>query len=188
MAKRPLAPLMEIGTPVLDISGASPYVERQAAFDAFLTKGGVYDKIYSYWKSIYLKGLTDDFIDELSVAAPNMPSDQILVAIWHLGGAMSRVPEKDTAFGKRQAPYMLSYDCSWSDPALGDTVIEWTRAHIAAAQSEAAGGQYLNFPGVGENNEELVKAAYGANYDRLKGVKRKYDPGNFFRINQNIKP
>lgn len=182
------AVLRQIGTPILDISGPGPYCAWQASFDPFFSRGTVYEEIYAYWKSLYLGGLTDAHIDELVVTAQGMPSEQCLMAIWHLGGAMARVPEDATAFGKRNAPYMLSYDSCWTDPALTKTVIAWTRAQVAAAQRHASGGLYLNFPGVGENTEDLVRAAYGNNFARLSKVKRRYDPGNQFRINQNIKP
>lgn len=182
------AALRNIGTPVLDLSGAGPYCVWQSSFDPFFSNGAVYDSIYAYWKSLYLRAMSDDQIEELVEAAKSMPSDQCLIALWHLGGAMSRVGETDTAFGKRNAPYLLSFDSCWTDSVQSDTVIAWTRAQIAAAERHGAGGLYLNFPGVGDDSEDLVRAAYGKNYDRLAAIKAQYDPTNRFRINQNIRP
>ena len=180
--------LRDIGDPVLDLSGNAPYCTWQSSFDPFFSQGAVYEDIYAYWKSLYLSGLTDALVDELVETARTAPSEQCLVAIWHLGGQMAKVAEDATAFGKRNAPYLLSYDSCWTDPEMSDQVISWTRAQIAAAERHGAGGLYLNFPGMGEDNDELVQAAYGANYARLAEVKKRYDSGNFFRINQNIRP
>lgn len=182
------APLRGIGEPVLDLSGVAPYCTWQSSFDPFFARNGVYDAIYAYWKSTYLSALSDGHIDELVESAKSAPSEQCLIAIWHLGGAMTRVPENATAFGRRNAPYLLSYDSCWTDPSLSDEVIAWTRAQIVAAEGRGASGLYLNFPGVGENNEELVRAAYGDNYTRLAEIKGRYDSNNMFRVNQNIPP
>lgn len=83
---------------------------------------------------------------------------------------------------------MLSFDSCWTGRTLTDSVIDWTRAQVAASQPFGAGGLYLNFPGVGETSEDLVREAYGPNYARLADIKRRYDPDNLFRVNQNIRP
>jgi FAD/FMN-containing dehydrogenase len=186
--ERALAPLMKIGRPILDLSGRGPYTQWQKAFDPFFVPGAVYPKLYAYWKSLYLHGLDDGLIDDLIGRARVLPSEQCLVAMWQLGGAMARVPESATAFGKRSAPFLLSYDSCWTDPNLNDQIIAWTRQQISDAKPYSPGGSYLNFPGVGEDNEALVRAAYGLNYERLTQVKRAYDPMNLFRMNQNISP
>ena len=103
-------------------------------------------------------------------------------------GAVARTAPTATAFGRRTAPYLLSYDSCWIDPALGDAVIAWTKAQIDFAAGHSPGGSYLNFPGVGAVDLEAVKAAYGENYDRLRRIKARYDPHNMFRLNQNIPP
>ena len=186
--EKALRPLMGIGKPVLDLSGRGPYTQWQSAFDPFFVTGGVYSRILAYWKSIYLNGLDDTLIDDLVDRAQNLPSEQCLVAIWQLGGAMARVAEEATAFGKRTAPFLLSYDSCSTDPNQSEKIISWTRSQIAAAEPHSPGSSYLNFPGVGEDNEDLVRKAYGTNYDRLAKIKRTYDPMNLFRMNQNIKP
>lgn len=98
------APLHAIGSPILDISGPGPYCAWQAGFDPFLSRGPVLEEIYACWKALYLGRLSDEHIDQLAQMAGTMPSEECLIAIWHLGGAMARVPEDATTFGKREAP------------------------------------------------------------------------------------
>ena len=101
---------------------------------------------------------------------------------------MSRVGETDTAYGGRDTPYLVTGEASWTDPAKTDEAIAWSRGLWAAMEKHSTGGMYLNFPGLGEEKEELVRAGYGVNYDRLAELKAKYDPQNLFRMNINISP
>ena len=180
--------LRSIGSPILDMSGPGPFCAWQSGFDPFFSRGPVRQELYAYWKATYLGEMTDAYVDHIVQVARDLPTEECLIAHWHLGGAMARVPEDATAFGKRNAKYMLSFDSSWTDQTLTDAVRTWTRAQVAAVEPFTSGGLYLNFPGVGENSEELVRAAYGANYGRLAEIKRRYDPENLFRVNQNIQP
>ena len=93
-----------------------------------------------------------------------------------------------TAYGERGAPYLFSFDTTWSDPADSELNIGWTRRHWDELHRFSSGSLYLNFPGFGEQNDQLVQDAYGANYQRLVALKRRYDPHNLFRMNQNIDP
>ena len=183
-----LAGLKSLGEPILDLSGVGPYTAWQQAFDPFFADGQAHDRIYAYWKSLYLSDLNDAVIADIAARARTFPAPECLVALWHLGGAVARVPEADTAFGKRTAPYLLSFDSCWTDPALSDRVTEWTRAQVQTMEAYSPGGSYLNFPGVGTADPEAVKAAYGANFSRLSRIKMQYDPDNLFRLNQNIPP
>ena len=132
-----------------DLSGRGPFTTWQKAFDPFFVPGSVYPEIFAYWKSIYLRGLDDGLIDELVGRWRSVPTDQCLVALWHLGGAIARPTVGDTAFGKRTAPYLLSFDSCWTDRRQTDAVVHWTRDQIDAAKPHSPGGSYLNFPGVG---------------------------------------
>jgi FAD/FMN-containing dehydrogenase len=181
--ERALMPLRELATPVLDLSATMPYAVLQTGFDWAFPKGWYY-----YWKSLYLDGLGDDVIAAILDLARDRPSPQALVALWQLGGAPSRVGATDTAFGRRDAPFLLSFDTTWSDEALSEQCVAWTRKAWADMQRFNSGGLYLNFAGFGEEKEDLVRAGYGANYDRLVELKNRYDPTNLFRMNQNIKP
>jgi FAD/FMN-containing dehydrogenase len=101
---------------------------------------------------------------------------------------MSRVGETETAYGGRDAAFLVTGEASWDDPALNDTAIAWGRESWAAMEPHSSGGLYLNFAGLGEENEALVRAAYGANFVRLVGLKATYDPTNLFSMNLNIPP
>ena len=86
------------------------------------------------------------------------------------------------------ANVQLGIDATWDDPAESETVISWTRQFLDEMKPYSPGGLYVNFAGFGEEGNDLVKAAYGAHYERLVALKNKYDPTNLFQLNQNIKP
>src|SRR5262249_19844488 len=176
-------PLRELGKPLIDLSGPWPWVGLQSGFDALFPKGGFY-----YWKSRALAELSDAAIDDIADYAGRRPSPLTDVSVWHNGGAMSDAGETDTAYGGRDAKFLVTGEASWSDPAVTDDGIAWGRAFWEAMGRHSTGGMYLNFPGFGEEKEELVKAGYGANYERLRQLKAKYDPMNVFRMNLNVPP
>ncbi len=182
--ERVVQPLRELGTPLADLSGPMPYTVLQRAFDPFFPKG----ELLYYVKSLNLDHFSDEAIEVLLSHAAQRPSPLTLVLIWHQGGAISRVGAEETAFGRRDAPFMLSIDSAWTDPRDTEKNISWSRALWSAMRPFSTGGLYLNFPGLGEEKEVLVRAAYGPNYDRLVALKNKYDPTNLFRMNQNIAP
>jgi FAD/FMN-containing dehydrogenase len=182
--ERALRPLRELAQPVLDLSGILPYTAIQSSFDWVFAKG-----LLCYWKSLYVEVVTDELIHALCGLAADRPSALSPLNIWHNGGAMARVGAGDTAFGRRDAPYMLSVDSTWTDARETERNISWTReAWTSLQRYSSTGGLYLNFPGLGEEPEKLLRAAYGANYDRLAALKARYDPTNLFRMNLNIKP
>ena len=176
-------PLRELGTPLLDLSGPAPYTGIQSSFDPLFPKGNLY-----YWKSAYVDDFSDACIDTIVDAAEKRPSHMPDIPIWHLGGAMSRVPENATAYGRRDARFLVTAEANWVDQADNDRNIKWARDLVAALQPFSRGGLYLNFPGFGEEKEAMLRGAYGSNYDRLVALKRQYDPGNVFRMNLNIPP
>jgi FAD/FMN-containing dehydrogenase len=179
-----IQPLRELGTPLLDLSGPLPWTVVQAAFDPFFPKG---QRQY-YFKSRYLKDLSNETIDAIIPQAINPPTPAILIALWHYGGAMSRVGEDATAFMGRHAPFLFSVDAIWDDRADTDRVLAYSRQFLASMEPYSPGGLYVNFAGLGEESEKLVQAAYGSHYERLVMLKNIYDPGNLFRLNQNIEP
>ena len=176
-------PLRELGQPLIDLSGPWPWLGLQSGFDALFPKGGLY-----YWKSRALAELSGAAINEIADWAGRRPTPQTDIVIWHHGGAMSQVDEAATAYGGRDAPFLVTGEVSWTDPAQNDEAIAWGREFWAAMGKHSTGGIYLNFPGLGEEKEELVRAGYGSNYDRLVTLKTKYDPANLFRMNLNITP
>jgi FAD/FMN-containing dehydrogenase len=178
-----LQPLREMATPLIDLSGPWPYLGLQSGFDPMFPAGGHY-----YFKSLYLNDCDEAAQDDMIRLAETRPSPESLIVLWHLGGALARVAEGDTAFGKRSAPYLYSLDTTWTDPQDNERCIDWSRKAWASMQRHGTGGLYLNFGGFGEEKDALARAAYGNNYDRLVELKSTYDPGNLFRANQNIQP
>jgi FAD binding domain/Berberine and berberine like len=175
-------PLRELATPLLDLSGPMPYTTIQGSFDPFFPKGMLY-----YWKSTYVEQLSDGLLDALCQLAAERPSARTTMDIWPQRGAAARVRAEDTAFGRRP-PYLIAFESSWTDPQETEANIAWARGAYSSMQRFASSGIYLNFPGFGEEQEELVRAAYGTNYERLARLKAQYDPANLFRMNQNIQP
>ena len=178
-------PLRELAEPLLDFSGQMPYCEVQRIFDGLFPKG----VHRAYFKSVYLNGFDDGMIDQIARRATDRPTDLTLCSVWYMGGATSRVAADATAFGDRGMAWMLSIDAIWQDPVDDARTLAWARAFWADMKHHSGGRAYLNFAGLGEEGEELVRTSYGAdNYQRLVALKTKYDPANLFRLNQNIKP
>jgi FAD/FMN-containing dehydrogenase len=180
-----LQPLRELGELVTDFSGRMGYCEMQQLFDTVIPFG----QHRCYWKSRYLSGLPDDAIDRILEGNVRPPSPTTLSSIWNFGGATARVGAGETAFGDRSMPWMFSIDSIWSSPEDDEANVAWTRDFWQRMEPHSHEGRiYLNFPGLGEEGEELVRRTYGDNFGRLRAIKRRYDPGNVFRFNQNISP
>ncbi|MGH6830352.1 MAG: BBE domain-containing protein, partial [Methylocella sp.] len=183
--ERLLQPLRELGEPVADLSGRMNYCDVQRLFDTVIPFG----KHRCYWKSHYLSDLGDDVIDRIIAGNANPPSPNTLSSIWNFGGATSRVDAAATAFGDRSMPYMFSIDSIWTEPEDDASNIAWTRDFWQRMKPHSHGGRiYLNFPGLGDEGEDLVSRTYGDNFRKLTVIKKKYDPDNMFRFNQNIRP
>jgi FAD/FMN-containing dehydrogenase len=181
---RVTAQLRNFGEPLVDFSGAMPYRTIQGMYDALFPKG----RDRCYWKSTYLRELSDQVIDEIVAGLSERPSEMTFTSIWKFAGAVQRVPTEATAFGDRSMPFMLSLDAIWTRPDDDDANISWARRLWTRMQRHSTGRLYLNFPGHGEG-ETLVRDAFGAEtYARLQKIKSKYDPENLFRMNQNIVP
>jgi FAD/FMN-containing dehydrogenase len=180
-----LQPLRELGDPVVDFSGQMAYRDVQQLFDTVIPFG----KHRCYWKSRFLGGLGDDVIDLIVDSNARPPSANTLSSIWNLGGATAQVDAEATAFGDRSMPWMVSIDSIWDTPDQDEANIAWTRDFWQRLQPYSHRDRiYLNFAGLGEDNDELTRRAFGTNYERLAAIKRRYDPTNMFRFNQNIPP
>jgi len=179
-----LAPLRELSDPVLDMSSVMPYTAVQTSQDHFYPES----ELQYYWKSTELERLDDEVIDALLDHAAERPSPRTHLIVWHQGGAMRRVGPDETAFGDRSAPYLLTLDSTWFDPARTEENVAWTREVWEDMQRFSGGGLYLNIAGMSEDGEDLVRSAYGSTYDRLVELKNRWDPDNLFRMNQNIEP
>jgi FAD/FMN-containing dehydrogenase len=181
--ERVLAPLRRFGQPLFDGIAARPYVELQSAFDAGAPHGW-----HCYWKSCELPTLTDQTIDLLAEHAHRIESARSYIIMFHLGGAVARVPEEATAYSQRGAVHNVNIDAVWLpvEDDCGDREPSWARAAYEALAPHEV-GVYVNF--LGEEGDERVRSAYGeTKYRRLAEIKAIYDPENVFRLNQNIRP
>jgi FAD/FMN-containing dehydrogenase len=175
-------PIKQFGSPVMDTIGPMPYCELNTMLDAAFPKGAL-----NYWKSSFLAQLSDEAIDSMIACFAVCPTPMGQVLIEHLHGAATRVSSSDTAFPHRAEGYNLLLVSEWMDHATTDRCIAWARDTYSAMGSFVASRRYVNYLGDDEEGDSLA-AAYGRNYQRLRELKAKYDPENFFHINQNIRP
>jgi hypothetical protein len=181
--ERLLAPVRQFATPIADMSGPFPYTILQSLFDEAFPSGWLY-----YWKSTYLNELSSELLEAFMMLGNNRSTPMSSVGLWMLGGAFGRVPENAMAFANRSAPFLGTVEATWLDPADSERCIAWAREAWATLRRFGPGGLYPNFAGLGEEKNELTRAAFGGNYDRLVELKTRYDPTNLFHINLNIPP
>jgi FAD/FMN-containing dehydrogenase len=179
--ERVLEPLRSFGTPLVDAIQAMPFPAMQRLIDASFPDG-----TFNYWRSTFLKELSDKAIDVIVSHANRMESPLSGVVVEFYGGAAGRVGAADTAFAQRQAEYNVGIMAQWTDDAGKERHIGWARAMSDALKPHASGGYLLNF--LSEENPDAVRAAFGTNHARLRALKAKYDPTNFFSLNQNVTP
>jgi hypothetical protein len=174
-------PLKAFGSPVLDLCEPKPYLTHQAMFDASFPHGRWY-----YMRACDVAELTDDVIDITVEHSMQIRSPLTSFPIWQMGGAVARVGEEHTAFNGRGAGHTFNITASTQTPEGFDEEREWSRNFWSALEPHHT-SVYVNF--LMDEGEERVREAYGAEkYDRLRALKRRYDPENFFRLNQNIPP
>jgi FAD/FMN-containing dehydrogenase len=178
--ERVARPLRDYGAPVEDRIGPIPYLQLQSAGDSNFPRGRRY-----YWKAQFMREISDRAIDTLLAAYETSPSGSLLV-LQQVGGAIARVPIAETPYANRDALYDCFPISIWDDPADDEAHIRWARDLWDAMRPFSTGGVYAN--NLGEEGADRVQAAYGENYPRLVAVKNKYDPNNFFSLNQNIRP
>jgi FAD/FMN-containing dehydrogenase len=177
-----MRPLKGFGSPVLDALGPMPYSQLNAMLDAAYPKGAL-----NYWKSNFLVGLSDDAIDTMIESFARCPSPMCQLLIEHFHGAATRVGVGDTAFPLRANGYNFLVLCQWMEPAISDRCIAWARQTYIDMTPFFASARYVNYLD-DDDVGDPVAAAYGPNYRRLQQLKTKYDPDNFFHMNQNIRP
>jgi hypothetical protein len=176
-----IAPLRKFGSPILDLCEPKPFLEHQAMFDPTFPHGRWY-----YMRACDVGELTDDVIDITVEHSMRIRSPLTAFPIWQGGGAVARVDEAETAFNGRGAGHSFNITSTTEGPEGFDEERGWARSFWSALTPHHT-SVYVNF--LMEEGEERVRQAYGATkYDRLKALKRKYDPDNFFRLNQNIPP
>ncbi len=177
--ERVIEPVRKFGPPIADMISRMPYTALQSMFDEALPPGR-----HNYWKSSWLGEASDEALDTIVQHASAMASPYSMVFLQHFHGAYSRVGAHETAYPHRDPSYNLLIFASWTDPAESEHV-GWARELFRAMQPHAAGKVFPNFLGQDEDAQR-VRSAYGENYERLLEVKNRYDPTNFFRMNQNI--
>jgi FAD/FMN-containing dehydrogenase len=179
--ERAVAGLRALGQPIADVISPHPFAGWQAAFDPLLTPGA-----RNYWKSHDFAGLPDEAIAAILDAIRTLPTPECEVFIAHVGGAMARVAPDATAWSNRHAHFVMNVHTRWREAAQDAACIAWTRQLFDRTAPFASGSVYVNF--MPDDEGDRVEKAYGPNYRRLAEIKRRYDPGNLFRINQNIRP
>lgn len=175
-------PLKRFGPPAMDAIGPMPYSQLNGMLDAAYPKGAL-----NYWKSSFLTQLSDEAIDTMIECFARCPTPMGQMLLEHFHGAATRVKVGDTAFPHRADGYNLLVLCEWMDPAITDRCIAWARETYAAMKPFMAPGRYVNYLADDEAGDPIA-AAYGPNYRRLQDLKKRYDPNNFFHVNQNIRP
>ncbi len=175
-------PLKQFGSPAVDAIGPMPYSDLNGMLDAGFPKGAL-----NYWKSSFLARLSDEAIDTMVDCFARCPTPMAQLLLEHFHGAATRVGVSDTAFPHRADGYNFLVLSEWIDPAQSERCIAWARETYAAMQPFMGSGRYVNYLGDDETGDPTA-AAYGPNYRRLKELKKRYDPGNFFHVNQNIRP
>ncbi len=179
--KKFVRPLKEFGNPVADVCQPKPFLTHQAMFDPSFVPGRWY-----YFKSCDVPGLTNEIIDTTVEHSLRIQSPLTSFPIWQMGGAVSRVADADTAFNGRNAGFTYNIGACTATADGFDEEREWVRNFWSALEPHFT-TVYVNF--LMDEGEDRVRQAYGGEkYDRLQALKRKYDPDNFFRINQNISP
>jgi FAD/FMN-containing dehydrogenase len=177
-----LRPFKAFGPPVMDAMGPIPYCAQNALFDAALPRGAL-----NYWKSQVLTDLSDEAIRVLADRFESSGSPMSQIVIEHFHGAASRVPMSATACAMRLSGYNVAIISQWMDPRQNDPCIAWCRGTFDALKPFLAETRYVNYLDHDEAGDPAA-AAYGANYSRLRELKAKYDPENFFHANVNIRP
>jgi FAD/FMN-containing dehydrogenase len=180
-AEKDVAPFRKVGKPIADVVGPAPYAGWQTAFDPLLTPG-----LRNYWKSHNFPALPDQALDALIRYTATLPTPHCEIFIGQLGGAAKRVAMDATAYAQRDAAYVMNVHTRWETPGEDAKCIAWARELFNAMKPFATGGVYVNF--MPEDETERVESAYGPNYRKLTELKRRFDPDNLFRLNQNIRP
>jgi len=181
LAEATFKPIREKFPPALDFVGPIPHPALQSMFDALYAPG-----LQWYWKADFVNELSDEAIARYIKHGSQLPTMQSTVHLYPVNGAAHRVGKNDTAWSYRDATWAEVIVGVDPDPGKKDLIVNWARQYWEDVHPYSAGGAYVNF--MMDEGQERVKASYRDNYERLAAIKRTYDPTNFFRVNQNIKP
>ena len=177
--ERATAELRSLGRPIADVVGPMAFVDWQAAFDPLLTPGA-----RNYWKSHDVASFSNEAIEIIRAAVAELPTDECEVFFGHVGGAMTRVAATATRVAEPRGAFAVNVHTRWREPRDDNRCRDWARRLHERLAPHAMGSIYVNF--IPEGDDDRVRDAYGPNYDRLLAIKRRIDPDNLFRGNQNI--
>jgi hypothetical protein len=175
-------PIRQFGPPILDFVGPIPYPALQSMFTPLYPPGQQW-----YWRADFVNELSDEAIAQHVKYGPQMPTWQSTMHLYPINGAVHRIGKKDTAFNYRESTWGSVIAGIDPDPSNKDKISQWTKDYWAALHPYSAGGAYVNMM-MDDEGQERVQASYRDNYARLAEIKKKYDPTNFFHVNQNIQP
>jgi len=176
-----LEPIRSYRPPAFEFFVPMPFPTLQGMFDGVYPAG-----LQWYWKADFFRELSDEAIEKHLEYASVLPTWQSTMHLYPVNGKVNRVGQADTAFSFRDAVWSEVIVGVDPDPANSGKIADWARAYYDALHPFSAGGAYVNF--MMEEGEDRIRATYQGNYDRLAAIKTKYDPGNFFSVNQNIRP
>lgn len=180
---RAMAPLLNaVPPPIFNWMSTMPFPAMQALFDPFFPKG-----LQWYWKGDFVQSLSDEAIEIHIQQAANAPSELSLMHLYPIDGAVHRINKNESAWNARDATWSMVIAGIDSNPQKAGPLMRWGRSYWEAVHKFNPGGSYINFM-MEDEGEARVKASYGDNYQRLATLKKKYDPANLFRVNQNIRP
>lgn len=179
--EKALQPIRDVAPRVAEHVGVMPYPALNSAFDALVPPG-----LQHYWKANFVTELTDDAIAAHLEHGPKVPVVNSTMHIYPINGAAQRVAPDATAFAYRDATFATVIAGMWPDAADNDANTAWVKDYYAATAPHSEEGGYVNF--MAEDDQSRIRANYRGNYDRLAETKRRYDPDNLFRHNQNIQP
>jgi hypothetical protein len=180
-AEKTFQPIRSFLKPALDLVGQLPYPFLQSMFDPLYVSG-----LQWYWRADFVKKLSDEAIDAHIKFGSALPTTLSTMHLYPIDGAASKVGKSDTPWAYRDSVWAGVIVGVDPDPANKEKITKWTKDYFDATHPYSAGGAYVNF--MMEEGEERVRATYKHNYTRLARIKKKYDPTNYFRVNQNIKP
>jgi FAD/FMN-containing dehydrogenase len=179
--ERALKPFHDVAPVVAEFVGTMPYPALNGAFDGLVPAG-----LQHYWKANFVDELSDEAIAAHAKHGPDVPAVNSTVHIYPINGAVQDVASDATAFAYREANFATVIAGMWPEPSQNEANIAWVRRYYEATAPLSEEGGYVNF--MAADDQERIRANYGANYERLVSVKRTYDPDNLFHLNQNIKP
>ena len=180
-AEKRLEPVRQFGKPVFDHVGTMPHPALQSVFDPLYPPG-----LQWYWRADFVKELSDQAVELHVEHASRLPTMHSTMHLYPVNGAVQRIGRSETAFSYRDVTWAEVVVGVDPDPANKDRITAWAKGYWDALHPYSAGGAYVNF--MMEEGQDRVRATYRDNYQRLAMVKKKYDPTNFFRVNQNIHP